>query len=851
MSIENEIAGLTQSTTDLLEAVNTKKATLDTAVSNAQTAVTDATSQVSLAAAEKVGAQTARDTAETFKDQAYTYSQSAASAVAYQDLTAIAQTKAESAVDVFVYDTSKDSDGGAWRKRTQHTSWYNETLNTATRGSRKEFPAVAVIVLSGSGTGSSNENKVTIYDGDDPSLPMWMQVAQVSQIADMLGRRGVSSTAMKDGLLLVTTNDSALPGGFTPLIRINFISDVVKHTNTVGTYTFPNVIAERADAPYSMASTTDPAYWKPAEGAIVNQTQNDVAMTVLPDAPIDPATGLPIPTIAVATDGGVSVIKDDGTVVDWLTSHGVMSDIYIDGELLVASGGLGLAFYSWGRYSLPLSDTDDFDFISSTTFLANKILRQGSQGNSRFEFPTKVKNGLAYGEKAGSSTNDKLFLLDSVKGDVSLNNTAHITSTYNTGWMNGDIKLATLSDTDDTDLVGSELVTNGTFDTDTTGWTAVNGAALSVVSGTLKVEDTTGSFGYARQTFATEIGKTYTVSLDIVDASNSTINFAQVGSSVDADLYTNSSVGVVSNSSWSFTFTAQTTTSAVQVTGGLGIGKYTTYDNISVRLAEPDRSVNNNGLQVFGTVQKNPVATGADLVAYSGFSATNYLEQPYNSDLDFGTGDFCVMGWVKTADTGSGNKNIMRWQGDTGLGAWRFRSKEGKLALWVSDDGVNTIREVVGSSDIDNNNWAFVSVVRSGDLLTAYVNGTLENTSSLPSGMDLSSSDAVLYVGVNQNGSEPWIGSLALLRISATTPTAEQIAKIYRDEKVLFQENAKATLHGTSDAVTALAYDDTTELLHVGTSAGRSVFKGLQRVDNTTDAVDTAISASNNLVVEE
>ena len=39
-------------------------------------------------------------------------------------------------------------------------------------------------------------------------------------------------------------------------------------------------------------------------------------MTVLPNAPIDAATGLPVPTIAVATDGGVSVIKDDGTVVD-------------------------------------------------------------------------------------------------------------------------------------------------------------------------------------------------------------------------------------------------------------------------------------------------------------------------------------------------------------------------------------------------------------------------------------------------------------------------------------------------------------------------------------------------------
>ena len=27
---------------------------------------------------------------------------------------------------IFVYDTRKDSDGGAWRNRTQHTSWYNE-----------------------------------------------------------------------------------------------------------------------------------------------------------------------------------------------------------------------------------------------------------------------------------------------------------------------------------------------------------------------------------------------------------------------------------------------------------------------------------------------------------------------------------------------------------------------------------------------------------------------------------------------------------------------------------------------------------------------------------------------------
>ena len=74
---------------------------------------------------------------------------------------------------------------------------------------------------------------------------------------------------------------------------------------------------------------------------------------------------------------------------------------------------------------------------------------------------------------------------------------------------------------------------------------------------------------------------------------------------------------------------------------------------------------------------------------------------------------------------------------------------------------------------------------------------------------------------------------------------------MYEDEKHLFQENAKATLYGSSDAVTAIAYDDTTNLLHVGTSAGRSEFQGLRRITNTTDAVTTAISARNSLIIEQ
>ena len=66
---------------------------------------------------------------------------------------------------IFVYNTALDSDGGAWRKRCGHTSWYNEGVSQY-RGARKEFPSIAVITVI--------STKITIYDGDDPNLPMWM-----------------------------------------------------------------------------------------------------------------------------------------------------------------------------------------------------------------------------------------------------------------------------------------------------------------------------------------------------------------------------------------------------------------------------------------------------------------------------------------------------------------------------------------------------------------------------------------------------------------------------------------------------------------------------------------------------
>jgi len=741
------------------------------------------------------------------------------------DLTAISTTIADTAVDVFVYDTSRDSDGGAWRHRTQHTSWYNETLNTAFRGSRREFPAVAVIV--------AENDTVTIYDGDDPSLPMWMvfkgggSTESTARILHLnTSNKEATSCSALNGILCVSAEG-------TGVTRINLISDKSIRSRSSDTFIFSGNISERNELLGGVGGGNQ---------NIVDDTCNDVAMTVLPNAPIDAATGLPVPTIAVATDGGVSVIKDDGTVVD-ITSltNSISGHVTFDknNHLYGNIGAASNAVLVFCFYDIPESNVI---FTAADAFFGtNEIPKHKLVAN--VDSLQSTNYGISIGDKSGSDTGFVRYLED--KSDYEKSAVAEITSTYNTGWMNGDIKLATLSDTDDTDVTGSELVTNGTFDTDITGWSTVTGTN-TWDAGTINIAPT--NYKGAEQDVTVNVGSVYLVSVEVTATTTSTGRL-YLGIPGNDSQYLNQNGLAVGT--YTFTVDPTSTTLKIRLASTDPVGDIN-FDNVSVRLAEPDRSVNGNGLQVYGTITKDPVATGADLVAYGGFSVANYLEQPYNSDLDFGTGDFCIMGWFKTAGSSGAIFYRAAYSGGYPGAVIRLRFATSRLQLNITDDGFVTNDQVFPTQTFDDGVWHKYAVVRRGTTLELWLDGSLlgSTTISAASG-SLDDSSAVLTIGQNTPLTEAWGGSLALFRISATAPTAEQIAKIYEDEKFLFQEGAQATLYGASDAVTALAHDEVTDLLHVGTSAGRSVFQGLRRVDNTTDAVGVAISAYDGLVAED
>lgn len=788
-TLQDAVNVLTTSTTSLVNEVQTKKAVLDAAVDDAQGA--------------QVAAQSARDTAEGHKlaaEAAATSATSTAAALTGFDLDAIAASKAVTAVDVFVYDTSRDSDGGAWRKRTQHTSWYNETLNTATRGARREFPAVAVIV--------AETNKVTIYDGDDPALPMWM-VFQQSGFGSILGGGNITSIAFQNGLLVTVGNPNGDVQG------IDFLGDRgARVFDSSSVSNFNGNIAERGvQKGHTLGSS-----WL-ADTGVLNRNINDVAMTILADSPIDPATGLPVPTIAVATAGGVSVITDSGAVYDSAKATAA-TDATIDGERLrIAFTDSDVLAYDLASIAADSFTGDIFDPATTPALLGTTTT-------------------LA---KAASGSTTGMTLLAEDEATPADGMIARVTSSYNSGYQVGDIKGAFLSDTDDTDLVGSgELVTNGTFDTDTSGWTdnSVGGSSISWnVSGYINLNVSAASeVALADQSITTVVGQTYVISIAAINSVNSTAIF--VGTSLGNNNLVSQGIGTAG--SYSFTFTATTTTTYIRLYSNNGGGGAATasLDNISVKLADADRSVNNKGLIVNGTVSRDPVATGADLVAYD--CNAGYLFRDFAAEFN-GADTFCLMGWHYGDPDKTGN--FFSWYETVGGGTSAaflngfIDATTGAYALvWQGRASLlpNTTPSISGR-------WALVVLVFSANTIKFYLDGQLVHAGTGVPSVDLHE------LRINPNGGN----KNALLRISATAPTAEQIKKIYNDEKFLFQDNAQATLYGTSDAVTALAHDDATDLLHVGTSAGRSVFSGLRRVSNTANAVTTAISASNGLIAEE
>jgi hypothetical protein len=132
-------------------------------------------------------------------------------------------------------------------------------------------------------------------------------------------------------------------------------------------------------------------------------------------------------------------------------------------------------------------------------------------------------------------------------------------------------------------VIGPELVTNGTFDTDVTGWTAGTGL-ISVSGGQMTIDRNSATlYDVAYQEITTEIGKVYKLDFDIIDDGVSNL-FKMLVRTPAFSLIVNKDVTTGSHTVF---FVATTTTSYVHLVPAGAITNTAIVDNISVREINP------------------------------------------------------------------------------------------------------------------------------------------------------------------------------------------------------------------------------------------------------------------------
>jgi hypothetical protein len=189
-------------------------------------------------------------------------------------------------------------------------------------------------------------------------------------------------------------------------------------------------------------------------------------------------------------------------------------------------------------------------------------------------------------------------------------------------------------------------------------------------------------------------------------------------------------------------------------------------------------STGNNNLETVGNAQVSTTTKkfGNGAMYFDG--SGDYLTIPASPNLQFGTGDFTIEGWVNVASTSY--QNILRSVNGISLG---ILYNAGSLALYVSSNGSSwDVANGVNIGTIILSNWYHFAITRSKSTFITFLNGT--QISTFTSSSTIFNSDG-FYIGCEGAGSYCFNGYIDELRITkgkalyTTNFTPSSIANYY------------------------------------------------------------------------
>lgn len=207
---------------------------------------------------------------------------------------------------------------------------------------------------------------------------------------------------------------------------------------------------------------------------------------------------------------------------------------------------------------------------------------------------------------------------------------------------------------------------------------------------------------------------------------------------------------------------------------------YWTFDEGSGSMAYDASGQGNNGV-----LKSSPTWTAAGSCKKGTcltFSGSNYVNATSSASLNFGTGDFTAMAWVKTSVAGV-QRIISKYDSVAGSGLTLYETySPGPLAggnIWLGGyDGI-----VNGSTSIPDNTWHHATLVfRRGTSTRVYLDG-VDNTAaplSTPGSNTLSNSYPLIIGGLTGGN---FNGLIDDARVYNRALSAAEIAAIYNTTK--------------------------------------------------------------------
>ena len=232
--------------------------------------------------------------------------------------------------------------------------------------------------------------------------------------------------------------------------------------------------------------------------------------------------------------------------------------------------------------------------------------------------------------------------------------------------------------------------------------------------------------------------------------------------------------------------------------------------------ATKNRTVLHKDLTLTGAIEKEPVASGADLFGYT-FTDHHYLSATEGLSKAIGADDFYISFWLRTTHSSGSDQHVF----STSVGS------DAEIRIYTTSGGTLTFsakgQSITGTKLYNDGKWHFVTLKRE--------NGNLEIADNLD--LDVSqplantfTKQTDFHIGHKGGGVGAFKdGHLTLFKMSLTVPTPAQLAIIYGTEKQFFVMNAKCLLHGGDNNVVAV--DSLNGNFEVATDAGITQLNGL------------------------